>query len=57
MFLPFPGGLNTTDGCQLNSLVSYGILESYQPMMDVPGSYSAQFEHVRFKFPSLVGLR
>ncbi|PNY23954.1 Methionine aminopeptidase 2 [Tolypocladium capitatum] len=31
----------------LNCLVSNGILEPYQPLVDVPGSYSAQFEHVR----------
>ena len=32
---------------QINCLVSNGILESYPPLMDIPGSYSAQFEHVR----------
>ncbi|KAM4056645.1 metallopeptidase family M24 domain-containing protein [Hirsutella rhossiliensis] len=37
-------------GCErylagLNCLVSNGILEPYQPLVDVPGSYSAQFEH------------
>lgn len=29
----------------LNCLVSNGVLESYAPLMDIPGSYSAQFEH------------
>ncbi|KAK7414436.1 hypothetical protein QQX98_006715 [Neonectria punicea] len=29
----------------LNCLVSNGILQSYEPLMDIPGSYSAQFEH------------
>ncbi|OAQ78176.1 methionine aminopeptidase 2 [Purpureocillium lilacinum] len=29
----------------LNCLVSKGILEPHQPLMDIPGSYSAQFEH------------
>ncbi|KAK2593073.1 hypothetical protein QQS21_009239 [Conoideocrella luteorostrata] len=37
-------------GCErylagLNYLVSNGILEDHLPLMDVPGSYSAQFEH------------
>lgn len=30
----------------MRSLVSNGIVESYGPMVDVPGSYVAQFEHV-----------
>ena len=30
----------------MRSLVSNGIVESYEPMVDVPGSYVAQFEHV-----------
>ncbi|KAK9436991.1 Peptidase M24A, methionine aminopeptidase, subfamily 2, binding site [Metarhizium brunneum] len=29
----------------INYLVSNGILDDYAPLMDVPGSYSAQFEH------------
>ncbi|KIW74624.1 methionine aminopeptidase 2-1 [Fonsecaea pedrosoi CBS 271.37] len=29
----------------MNSLVSNGIVECYLPLMDTPGSYSAQFEH------------
>ncbi|KIW28671.1 methionine aminopeptidase 2-1 [Cladophialophora immunda] len=29
----------------MNCLVSNGIVESYEPLMDIPGSYSAQFEH------------
>jgi methionyl aminopeptidase len=30
----------------MRSLVSNGIVESYAPLVDVPGSYIAQFEHV-----------
>lgn len=30
----------------MRSLVSNGIVESYGPLVDVPGSYVAQFEHV-----------
>jgi methionine aminopeptidase len=30
----------------MKSLVSSGIIESYGPLVDVPGSYVAQFEHV-----------
>lgn len=52
MFFPFlEAGMILTE-CQLNSLVSHGILESYEPMMDIPGSYSAQFEHVSLMLPS-----
>ncbi|KAF9873039.1 methionine aminopeptidase [Colletotrichum karsti] len=29
----------------LNCLVNHGVLDSYPPMIDVKGSYSAQFEH------------
>ncbi|SPJ79305.1 probable methionyl aminopeptidase [Fusarium torulosum] len=29
----------------LNSLVSHGVLEAYEPLADIKGSYSAQFEH------------
>lgn len=29
----------------INSLVANGVLETYPPLMDIPGSYSAQFEH------------
>ncbi|KIW13365.1 methionine aminopeptidase, type II [Exophiala spinifera] len=29
----------------MNSLISHGIVESYEPLRDIPGSYSAQFEH------------
>ena len=36
------------DRMQMHQLVSQGIVESYPPLMDVEGSYSAQFEHVRF---------
>ena len=35
-----------TDTRQMNCLVSNGIVEAYQPLMDIKGSYSAQFEHV-----------
>lgn len=31
----------------MRSLVSNGVVEAYGPMVDVPGSYVAQFEHVR----------
>jgi methionyl aminopeptidase len=30
----------------MKSLVTAGIVESYAPLVDVPGSYIAQFEHV-----------
>ena len=30
----------------MNCLISNGIVEPYQPLMDIEGSYSAQFEHV-----------
>jgi methionyl aminopeptidase len=30
----------------MRSLVSHGIVEQYEPLVDVPGSYVAQFEHV-----------
>lgn len=30
----------------MRSLVSHGIVQSYAPLVDVPGSYVAQFEHV-----------
>ena len=32
----------------MKSLVSNGIVESYAPLIDIPGSYVAQFEHVSF---------
>ena len=35
-----------TDVRQMNCLVSNGIVEPYQPLTDIEGSYSAQFEHV-----------
>lgn len=31
---------------QMNNLASQGVVEVYPPLMDVKGSYSAQFEHV-----------
>jgi methionyl aminopeptidase len=30
----------------MKSLISNGIVESYAPLVDIPGSYVAQFEHV-----------
>lgn len=33
---------------QLNNLVSSGIVDAYPPLVDVKGSYTAQFEHVSF---------
>lgn len=30
----------------MNQLASKGVVEVYAPLMDVEGSYSAQFEHV-----------
>lgn len=30
----------------MNSLISNGIVDSYAPLADIPGSYTAQFEHV-----------
>jgi methionyl aminopeptidase len=30
----------------MNNLVSQGVVEMYPPLMDIEGSYSAQFEHV-----------
>lgn len=35
----------------MKSLISNGIVESYAPLVDVPGSYVAQFEHVSFLSP------
>ena len=35
----------------LNNLVSSGIVEAYPPLCDIKGSYTAQFEHVRFSTP------
>lgn len=31
---------------KLNCLVNNGVLDSYAPLVDIKGSYSAQFEHV-----------
>lgn len=39
---------------QLNSLVNAGIVESYPPLVDKKGSYTAQFEHVSDIFIALV---
>lgn len=30
----------------MNQLASKGVVEVYTPLMDIEGSYSAQFEHV-----------
>lgn len=30
----------------MNNLVSQGVIDVYPPLMDIEGSYSAQFEHV-----------
>lgn len=43
----YPGCIDALTPRQLNCLVSNGVLEPYRPLVDVPGSYSAQFEHVR----------
>lgn len=32
----------------MNQLANKGVVEVYAPLMDVEGSYSAQFEHVCF---------
>jgi methionyl aminopeptidase len=32
----------------MNHLVQQGVVEEYGPLMDVKGSYSAQFEHVSY---------
>jgi methionyl aminopeptidase len=32
----------------MRNLLDNGIVESYAPLVDVKGSYTAQFEHVRF---------
>jgi hypothetical protein len=37
-------------GIQMNTLVQHGVVDVYAPLVDVKGSYSAQFEHVCF-FP------
>lgn len=30
----------------MNCLIQHGVVEEYVPLMDIKGSYSAQFEHV-----------
>lgn len=35
-----------TDNCQLNNLVQAGIVQDYPPLVDIKGSYTAQWEHV-----------
>ena len=32
---------------QLNNLVQGGLVQAYPPLVDIKGSYTAQFEHVR----------
>lgn len=32
----------------MRNLMDNGIVESYAPLVDIKGSYTAQFEHVRF---------
>lgn len=32
---------------QMRHLIDNGIVEYYEPLVDVKGSYTAQFEHVR----------
>ena len=32
----------------MRNLIDNGIVESYAPLVDVKGSYTAQFEHVSF---------
>lgn len=34
-------------GSQMRNLIENGIVDSYAPLVDVKGSYTAQFEHVR----------
>lgn len=38
------------DTRQMNCLISNGVVEPYQPLADIEGSYSAQFEHVSLYF-------
>lgn len=45
------------DWHQLNNLVSSGIVEAYPPLCDVKGSYTAQFEHVRYISSWMFGTR
>lgn len=45
--LPFTFAIDElTRDIQLNSLVNAGVVESYPPLCDKKGSYTAQFEHV-----------
>lgn len=32
----------------MNHLIQQGVVEEYGPLMDIKGSYSAQFEHVSY---------
>ncbi|KAK2761783.1 Methionine aminopeptidase 2 [Arachnomyces sp. PD_36] len=36
----------------MNSLVSHGIVDTYAPLVDIKGSYTAQFEHTIFLGPN-----
>ena len=49
--------LAANDSCplQMNSLISHGIVEPYGALVDVKGSYTAQFEHVSRNFKRAVG--
>lgn len=38
----------------MNSLISNGIVDTYAPLVDIKGSYTAQFEHVSSEFPYLL---
>lgn len=38
---------------QLNNLVSAGIVEAYPPLVDVKGSYTAQYEHTILLRPNV----
>lgn len=44
---PCRESLSGTNIEQMNNLVSNGVIDVYPPLMDIPGSFSAQFEHVR----------
>jgi methionyl aminopeptidase len=49
--LQYPVDRNVhTDALKLNCLVSNGVLEAYEPLADIKGSYSAQFEHVSLSY-------
>ena len=35
----------------MRNLISHGIIETYAPLNDIEGSYTAQFEHVSNPIP------